>query len=109
VYDFRDESDDDSLMIDELPKKRRHTLESFSSLKLPSKLCLCFVQIISAVFLCPFLPLEQLPFIQEIFFMYFTALASYPAVVYSVLPVVALFISCCGVFCSGCCSVIYIM
>lgn len=36
VYDFRDESDDDSLMIDELPKKRRHTLESFSSLKLPS-------------------------------------------------------------------------
>jgi hypothetical protein len=50
VYDFRDESDDDSLMIDELPKKRRHTLESFSSLKLPSKLYLRFVQIISAVF-----------------------------------------------------------
>jgi len=32
VYDFRDESDDDNLMIDESPKKRRHTLESFSAL-----------------------------------------------------------------------------
>ncbi|XP_021927667.1 lysine-specific demethylase 7B-like [Zootermopsis nevadensis] len=36
VYDFHDESDNDSLIIDELPKKQRHALESFSSLKLPS-------------------------------------------------------------------------
>ncbi|XP_069693669.1 lysine-specific demethylase 7B-like isoform X2 [Periplaneta americana] len=36
VYDFHDESDEDNLMIDELPKKRRHVLEPFSSLKLPN-------------------------------------------------------------------------
>lgn len=83
MYDFRDESDDDSLMIDELPKKRRLTLESLSALKLPSKLYLCFVKIISAVFLYPFLPLEHSPFIQEIFFTYFRAVTSYPALVYS--------------------------
>jgi hypothetical protein len=82
VYDFHDESDDDGLMIDELPKKRRHTLESFSSLKLPSKLYLCFVQIISAVFLYLFRPVEQLPCIQDIFFMYFSSVTSDPDVMY---------------------------
>ncbi|PSN57342.1 hypothetical protein C0J52_02109 [Blattella germanica] len=37
IYDFHDESDDDNLMIDETPKKRKTVLEPFSSLKLPSK------------------------------------------------------------------------
>jgi len=47
------------------------------------------VQIISALFLYPFLPLEQLPFSQEISFMCSSTVTSYPAVV-----------------CSGCCSII---
>ncbi|KAJ9581010.1 hypothetical protein L9F63_023812, partial [Diploptera punctata] len=37
IYDFHDESDDDALMIDESPKKRKTVLEPFSSLKFPNK------------------------------------------------------------------------